>query len=230
LFLTADKNVLADTFRRLTSWLLTHNLFKARFRVVRFFKSFTTKHIEKLHSGRFSMRLSFTNTVATLSVLAALAFGFSAPANAQAVGDEFASGGTTGNFSNDPVGKQNTGSQTTQLQQATAPALQGATNGTIGPQGADATYVTGLNTAGTVRVNNLANLEALLNIIANGMEILGIAWGGPTMIMGFMHMAAGTQDAMKRVLFGAAGVTGGLATPGCINWLVASARDANLFN
>jgi hypothetical protein len=25
----------------------------------------------------------------------------------------------------------------------------------------------------------------------------------------FMHMAAGTQDAMKRVLFGAAGVTGG---------------------
>ena len=113
---------------------------------------------------------------------------------------------------------------------AQAPSLQGATNGTIGPQGQDATFVTGVNTAGTVRVNNLANLEALLNIIANGMEILGIAWGGPTMIMGFMHMAAGTQDAMKRVLFGAAGVTGGLATPGCINWLVASARDANLFN
>jgi hypothetical protein len=41
---------------------------------------------------------------------------------------------------------------------------------------------------------------------------------------------AGTQDAMKRVLFGAAGVTGGLATPGVINWLVASARDANLFS
>jgi len=141
------------------------------------------------------------------------------------------SGGTTGNFANDNPGiNMNTGAQTTQLGQAVAPALQGATNGTIGPQGADATYVTGLNTAGTVRVNNLANLEALLNIIANGMEILGIAWGGPTMCMGFMHMAAGTQDAMKRVLFGAAGVTGGLATPGCINWLVASARDANLFN
>ncbi len=60
-------------------------------------------------------------------------------------------------------------------------------------------------------------------------EILGIALGGPTMIIGFMHMAAGTHDAMKRVLFGCAGVTGGLATPGCINWLVASARDANLF-
>jgi hypothetical protein len=124
----------------------------------------------------------------------------------------------------------NTATQTTQGGLAVAPSLSGATNGTIGPQGADATYVTGVNTAGTVRVNNLANLEALLNIIANGLEILGIAWGGPTMIMGFMHMAAGTQDAMKRVLFGAAGVTGGLATPGCINWLVASARDANLFS
>jgi hypothetical protein len=110
-----------------------------------------------------------------------------------------------------------------------SPMLNGSTNGTIGPQGADATIVQGVNTAGTVRVNNLANLEALLNIVANGMEILGIAWGGPTMINGFMHMAAGTQDAMKRVLWGGAGVTGGLATPGAINWLVASARDANLF-
>jgi hypothetical protein len=94
----------------------------------------------------------------------------------------------------------------------------------------DSTIVQGVNTAGTVRVNNLANLEALLNIICNGMEILGIAWGGPTMVMGFMHMAAGTHDAMKKVLFGSAGVTGGLATPGVINWLVASCRDANLFS
>jgi hypothetical protein len=165
---------------------------------------------------------------AMLALAAALMPLMSTPAHAQAFGDAFASQGTTGNYANDSANR--TGSQTQQLQQAVAPALQGATNGTIGPQGSDATFVTGVNTAGTVRVNNLANLEALLNIIANGMEILGIAWGGPTMIMGFMHMAAGTNDAMKRVLFGAAGVTGGLATPGCINWLVASARDANLFS
>ncbi|MBX9688359.1 MAG: hypothetical protein K2X27_16740 [Candidatus Obscuribacterales bacterium] len=133
----------------------------------------------------------------------------------------------TGSFSNSDYNY--TGSQTMQGASASAPMLQGAPLGTIGPQGSDATVIYGLNTAGTVRVNNLANLEALLNIIANGMEILGIAWGGPTMIMGFMHMAAGSQDAMKRVLWGCGGVTGGLATPGCINWLVASARDANLF-
>lgn len=41
-----------------------------------------------------------------------------------------------------------------------APSLQGATNGTIGPQGADATIISGVNTAGTVRVNN--NLDSMM--------------------------------------------------------------------
>ncbi len=167
------------------------------------------------------MRNSITRVALSFGIMAALA----GPALAQ---DAFDSTAATGNQTQN-TGNY-TGSQTQQGGAAAAPMLQGATNGTIGPQGGDATVIQGVNTAGTVRVNNLANLEALLNIIANGMEILGIAWGGPTMIMGFMHMAAGTQDAMKRVLWGAAGVTGGLATPGCINWLVASARDANLFS
>ena len=162
---------------------------------------------------------------------AALVVGFSvAPAQAQSFGDAFSSQAVEGEKGGTLNTQYNTGTQTQQINQGASPVLQGATNGTIGPQGGDATAIMGVNTAGTVRVNNLANLEALLNIVANGMEILGIAWGGPTMIMGFMHMAAGTHDAMKRVLFGAAGVTGGLATPGCINWLVASARDANLFS
>lgn len=164
---------------------------------------------------------SLINAAFTASALTIMV----APAMAQ---DAFDSTAATGAMSQDTG--HYTGSQTMQGGSASAPMLQGATNGTIGPQGSDATVIQGVNTAGTVRVNNLANLEALLNIIANGMEILGIAWGGPTMIMGFMCMAAGTQDAMKRVLWGAAGVTGGLATPGCINWLVASARDANLFS
>ena len=173
-------------------------------------------------------------TIGTVGLSVAATIVFSTPSFAQqaAGGDAFSSGGvgTLGGGQN--LGATGyTGSQSTNsVAQMQAPALQGASNATIGPQGTEATFVTGVNTAGTVRVNNLANLEALLNIIANGMEILGIAWGGPTMIMGFMHMAAGTQDAMKRVLFGCAGVTGGLATPGAINWLVASARDANLFS
>ena len=165
-----------------------------------------------------------TMAFASLAVVGSLSL--SAPALAQ---DAFTSNGAEGSLAGSKLNTQ-TGTQTEQFKQGNAPQLQGATNGTIAPQGGDATVIQGVNTAGTVRVNNLANLEALLNIIANGMEILGIAWGGPTMIMGFMHMAAGSHDAMKKVLFGAAGVTGGLATPGCINWLVASARDAALFN
>ncbi|HEY9870093.1 MAG TPA: hypothetical protein V6D08_13080 [Candidatus Obscuribacterales bacterium] len=165
-------------------------------------------------------------TMAAIGTSFAVAMFLGAPAHAQFGGDAFSAGAPGEQQRFNPI----TGSQTDTVDTGRAPMLQGATNGTIGPQAGDATVVQGINTAGTVRVNNLANLEALLNIIANGLEILGIAWGGPTMIFGFMHMAAGTQDAMKKVLFGAAGVTGGLATPGVINWLVASARDANLFS
>ena len=171
---------------------------------------------------------SFSNLLSRTTLLAAaFTLTLALPSMAQ-YSDAFDTTAATGNQTNN-TGNY-TGSQTQQGGYASAPMLQGAQNATIGPQGSDATVIYGINTAGTVRVNNLANLEALLNIIANGMEILGIAWGGPTMIMGFMHMAAGTQDAMKRVLWGMGGVTGGLATPGCINWLVASARDANLFS
>src|SRR5579885_2056424 len=174
------------------------------------------------------MRLSLTNALSQMSMAAVVVAGLTlaSPAYAQFGSDAFSAGDAGTQSRSGPI----TGSQTDTVNAGQAPMLQGATNGTIGPQAGDATVVQGVNTAGTVRVNNLANLEALLNIIANGMEILGIAWGGPTMIMGFMHMAAGSHDAMKKVLFGAAGVTGGLATPGCINWLVASARDAALFS
>jgi hypothetical protein len=174
--------------------------------------------------------MSIKSIISNMSMAVAVVAGlsFASPALAQDAFNSLGNAGTIGTGSME--NNAQTGTQTQQGNMATAPKLQGATNGTIAPQGQDATVVQGVNTAGTVRVNNLANLEALLNIIANGMEILGIAWGGPTMIMGFMHMAAGSHDAMKKVMFGAAGVTGGLATPGCINWLVASARDAALFN
>jgi len=169
--------------------------------------------------------MNTAKTLLGITFSAAALFTLLTPALAQ---DAFDSTAATGAITNN-TGNY-TGSQTWQGGSASAPMLQGATNGTIGPQGNDATVISGINTAGTVRVNNLANLEALLNIIANGMEILGIAWGGPTIISGFMCMAARTSGALKRVLFGAAGTVGGLATPGVINWLVASSRDANLFS
>jgi hypothetical protein len=122
---------------------------------------------------------------------------------------------------------------TRNAQLANAPVLQGAANGTIGPVGSDATVISGVNTAGTVRVNNLANLEAFLNIFANGGELLGIIIGLPNMILGFMckSMVMPVRlSARARVGMGLAFVTIGLAMPGSINWLVASARDSNLFS
>ncbi len=111
-----------------------------------------------------------------------------------------------------------------------ARVLFGTGSGTIAPQATEASAVAGVNTAAAFRVNSLSNLEALLNIVANGMQILGIAWGGPTMIMGFMQMAAGSPDSSKKVLGGVAGVACGLAAPACINWLVASAQESALFS
>jgi len=53
-----------------------------------------------------------------------------------------------------------TGVATTLAMDSTAPTLQGATNGTIGPSGSDATYISGVNTAGTVRSDN--NLDSIM--------------------------------------------------------------------
>ncbi len=125
----------------------------------------------------------------------------------------------------------NTGSQS-------APVLQGATNGTIGPQGADATIIMGVNTAGTVRVNNLANLEALLNIICNMIEMAALVLGAVIISHGlfirgtvtnFLGLRASFTPGMRLAL-GAIIVTTGFTVPGLVNWFVASARDANLFS
>ncbi len=112
-----------------------------------------------------------------------------------------------------------------------------ATNG--GTIGEDQTVITGINTAGTVRVNNLANLEALLNLLANGMELLGLGYGLVQIVcavlkrplkgncLGLFHYEYGP---VSRFLIGFGCILGGLATPGMISWLIASARDANLFS
>ena len=134
------------------------------------------------------------------------------------------------------LGEQPTSSM--QSADAEAPTLQGATNGTIGPQGSDATYITGVNTAGTVRVNNLANLEALLNILANFSQIGGMLVGFALMMHGFLQrklvlcipgLNVGLTN-YHRIGLGIAIIILGMSIPGMINWFVASARDANLFS
>jgi hypothetical protein len=72
-----------------------------------------------------------------------------------------------------------------------APHLQGATNGTLGPQGNDATVIVGVNSPGTVRVNNAQNLETTVNLIAAGSGPLGASgvnwlfatWAAPVLCL-----------------------------------------------
>jgi Ca-activated chloride channel family protein len=87
--------------------------------------------------------------------------------------------------------------------------LQGATNGTIGPA-STATVITGINTSGTVRVNNLANLEALLNIIANALNLVVLGVGLGAIVCGMLRGAFGRNGALKLVLFGAIWLAVGL--------------------
>ena len=94
----------------------------------------------------------------------------------------------------------------------------------------DATSIKGINTAGTVRVCNLANLEALLNLIANGAEIVGVLWGLVVVAIAFRFAGSGAKKVLGKVCTGAILITCGLMTPPAINWLVALARDNNLFS
>lgn len=85
------------------------------------------------------------------------------------------------------------------------------------------------------KINNLANLEALLNIFANGVEILGIAFGAPACLLVpvglvLVWMKGKRLIGTAMIIVGPTIVILGVATPGLINWLVASARDAGIFN
>lgn len=111
------------------------------------------------------------------------------------------------------------------------PRLQGATNGTIGP-------ISGVNTMGTVRVNNLANLEALFNLFANIFETAFALAGAVVLLHGlFVRITLVeplgvpiTLTPGKRIAIGIALILAGVLAPGLLNWFIASARDANLFS
>ncbi|MBS2010382.1 MAG: hypothetical protein JST01_25250 [Cyanobacteria bacterium SZAS TMP-1] len=115
----------------------------------------------------------------------------------------------------------------------TAPSLylQGATMGTIAPEGAEVQVtVGGVMTAGTVRVNNLANLEAALNIAAYVIEFI---WIG----LGLYHLAKTVKRKVKTppvVLRGLVNsccfVTMGVLTPAALDWGLAVTRSSCLLN
>ncbi len=111
-----------------------------------------------------------------------------------------------------------------------------------GPKDADAPMqgvasIRGASTAGTIRVNNLANLESLFCIVANFVEITGFIIGLTLLLQGIIGKASSKDwfglpfelTRGKRLATGFSLLFFALAFPGLLNWFVASARDANLF-
>lgn len=99
----------------------------------------------------------------------------------------------------------------------------------------DTAVVTGF--PGTVRVNMLANLEALLNVIANSFELTLMAFGLVLALAGlFTYHRYISRDpiaiykAARKAHVGAFLIKFGLLVPSIVSWLVAVARDAALFN
>jgi hypothetical protein len=120
---------------------------------------------------------------------------------------------------------------------ANIPTLAGATLATIAPQATDSIVVQGVNTCGSVRVNNLANLEALINIIANFIEMTMLIGGVVSTIKGAILKGSSVKvfgilelSRTGLIIGGVICIFVGLAVPGVINFFVASARDAALFN
>ncbi len=112
----------------------------------------------------------------------------------------------------------------------TAPILQGATNGMISPQGSESTVVNGVNTAGTVRVNYLADLEAQANLIANAIEILGIGWGSCTLIMCLLRGKSAHQGRRTKLIAAVIAIAIGLAAPVGLNWFLNELHNSCIFN
>lgn len=185
------------------------------------------ERLARLGQNELAGQLAFAGNILTPATSAVISFNAQAPQSAAMKTSVFA-------VQPSPVTTQNAPAAPTEPDQVVS-AATGATNGTIGSQGADATYVTGVNTAGTVRVNNLANLEALLNMLSNLFEVSGIVGGIGLFARALMH----SRDSFKlfgvkvtktqAICMGVFMICIALVIPGFVNWMVASARDANLF-
>jgi hypothetical protein len=110
-----------------------------------------------------------------------------------------------------------------------APVLAGV-SASAGSKLDDATVIKGVNTAGTVRVNCLANLDALLNIAANASELFGLMIGAGVLFCALKRLRKEARLSRGRVAIGVSFIAFALMAPKLINWSVAIARDSNFFS
>lgn len=86
------------------------------------------------------------------------------------------SGGVTYAVKGSAKGKWKEGVETLVAKGDARPLLQAATNGTIGPQGADGTVISGVNTAGSVSVRADNNLDDVM--LKGAQDVVNNVFGG----------------------------------------------------
>jgi len=87
------------------------------------------------------------------------------------------------------------------------------------------------NTVGTVRACNLNNLETVLNIMANATEVICVATGILILVQSLVSWSFDRKvPSGKRILVAITLMVFGLSSPGMVNSVVATLRDANLFS
>ncbi|MBX9878499.1 MAG: hypothetical protein K2Y22_08570 [Candidatus Obscuribacterales bacterium] len=109
------------------------------------------------------------------------------------------------------------------------PALATNSATVIGPTDS-ATVVTGINTAGTVRVNSLGCLVSLVNIFVNGYEIVGLITAASIFTTVARIWVTNKQLSKGRLVTGALFAISALSSPSTVDYLLTAARDANLFS
>ncbi len=93
----------------------------------------------------------------------------------------------------------------------------------------DPMVIAGVSTGGTVRVNNLANVEAILNIFANAVEVIFTAWGFVMIVWSVRNFKSSSRSRVRFVL-GLLFLGGGWGLIAVINWLIASCSNGGGFS
>ncbi len=171
------------------------------------------------------MAVSLRNHLLAAIILSA--FFFCAPSHCQYIATNQKSSEGAGNSqSNQPSVAKAIPQTSTKISSQTT-ANQSNTKQAVGTdQGSDSTVIAGVNTAGTVRVNNLAMLEALFNIGANGAEILCITAGISLLLVALFRKT----NKLSTAVLGLIPIAIGLATPSAVNRAIEFLRDANMFS
>jgi hypothetical protein len=88
----------------------------------------------------------------------------------------------------------------------------------------------GVSEAGMERIDSLANLEALLNHLCSGVEVIGIGAGLFFIIKACRVWKKSKLSTLFNLTMALMFIVCGMTTRGALNWLISSARDTCCFS